>query len=722
MSSSSYFRPYVRPQTYTPAAARPAGPARAVAAVGQPFPKAREAVLQKKLGEASDEVRALCEKVADVLARPQMHPAEVRQLLQAAEAIQARSGLRDAELERIGWPTQALAHMRQVASVVDNWQACEEAAQRAIGDGQVPLRAVVEALAGLLAAWLRLSGLARGPLRADLGLERRAVGAVPMVSALLDQAMALVRRQPDIVTVRQLEALLRSSAAEPGLRELGVAPPLLQALHELGESMQGLSKAEGAVGGAYMPVPDAVWRAVVDGDVAAVASIIHHGGLVSGRTCDQQGHSVLWDAVAFGSTEVALLLLRSFPPDMVCGVDVGELHPRNGNTLLHLASGLQAFASQAEALFAALFEQMPEALRRRPNKRGQTFLHVAAGRLNTWVLRFAAARGQGALFDAPDAAGWTPRSLLGHHLTERKVASQPPAPRDVSRAALPRWFPLGALQPPADGARPAFADVAVELEDELRGRVQIHAHRLVLATCSPVWHRAMRAAAAGRKDGEVGAEAKAAAGAVAPLVLPLDPEACTSAEAALFALRFLYTGEADGGFHGDAHVLHQLVRLCVACALPAPLLAWATGALLRCFEGAEFGAKEAETLLCHTDEASLGPAGRCYVARRLFASDAAWRALDEERRDRVVEAALAALEPCFLGRAVAGSVPLGSASLGSASPAVAPPGSQPLGTAQLGTAQLGTAQLGTAPLGSMPLGSAQLGSGWLQAAPSGGWW
>lgn len=651
MSSSSYFRPYVRQQATPPAAPAQAAPADAGAgpfeASRQPFPRAKEAVLQTKLEEAAAEVKAVCDLVSRATSRQQVHPAELQEILEASEGVQTRTGLRDLELERLGWPTQVLKQIREILNHVEHWQRCEEAAKQAIEEGKASLEAVIKALEGILAAWCSLSTLALGPLHVVLGLERRARGAVPMVLALLDQTMVLVRRKPDVYVMRQLETLLRHSATQPALVDLGVAPPLVQALHELNESVQGLPQARGGAPGIYLAVPEVVWRAVVDGDVRTMEAVICQGGLVSGRTRDPQGHSVLWDAIAFGSPEMALLLLRSFPPDMACGVDLGELHPRNGNSLLHLVSGQQVFTPQAEGLFAMIFERMPEAYRMHRNVRGQTFLHVAAGRLRTWVLKFAAVRGLETLFGAPDAAGWTPRSVLEHRLSELGIASQVPARKVAGSARLPPWCRLAALQPPAPGSRPPFADVAVEVQDAHRGAVELHAHCIILAGCSPVWHKALSVA---RRDGalERGREAQVAAleAVPAPVRLPLDPTICSSSDVALFALRFLYTGETECGFQGDVRAMLQLVRLCSACALPAPLRAWAVDALLACLDGVASAQEAAALLLLHEgDEIGLEPVERCFVARRLLASDAAWRAVGDEVRDRVIERALDALEP-----------------------------------------------------------------------------
>jgi len=667
MSSTSYFQAYMRQQPtqdLTPAPAAVTPKAASTFASNQPFPKAKEAVFQQKLVEVAADVNALRDKVIEVTGRSQMHPSELQQIVKAADTIQARTRLSDAELEGIGWPTRTLQQMRETTVHFDSWQRCEDAAKWAINEGDAPLHEVVHALEGLLGAWRRLSVLEKDPIITGIGLKRRAKGAVPMMSALLDQAMVLVRREPNVLIVRQLEALLRHSAGQPEMRELGVEPALQSALHELSDSVQGLPQATtNSAPGMYLAAPEIIWRAITEGDAATVAAIIRQGGLVSGQTRDSHGHTVLWDAIAFGSTEVALLLLKAFPPDQPYGVDLGELHARNGSSLLHLVAGLQVFASQAEGLLAMLFERMPESLRNHRNARNQTFLHVAAGRLNLWVLKFAAVRGLEALFTAEDDKGWTPRSLLDRHMAERGVAERAPTPRMKKGSCgphVPPWASLSALQPLAPGSKPPFSDVVVEVQDEHRGCVEIHAHRIVLAACSRVWHRALATAPRPeplKPKNTDGSQEKAQhhSKAVSPTVLPLLPTQCCNADVALFALRFLYTGTTSCTFQADAQLLLQLLQLCVDFSLPAPLMAWALDALFKSMaEGQRPATDEPAALLQRADKLALSPEERCFLARRLFASDTAWEAIDKKLRGQQIEQVLGVLEPFLTPQGPAG--------------------------------------------------------------------
>jgi len=396
-------------------------------------------------------------------------------------------------------------------------------------------------------------------------------------------------------------------------------------MRELSECMQGLSptslegssasNAPARGSGALLSAPEILWRAIVNGDVYAVESIIRQGGLVSGRTQDPSGHSVLWNAVAFQRTEVALLLLRYFPADALHGVSLGELHQRNGNSLLHLISSFQPFPPQAEGLFAVLFERMPEAMRLHRNLRGQSFVHVAAGRLNFPVMRFAASSGLMSLFSVADGSGWTPRTLLEQHLSGLKIN----VPNSTSRGrSMPEWCTFSALQPPGMGKSPPFADAVLQVFDKEKGQVWLHTHRVILAASSPVWHGMLRKNA--QEGFRTGAEQKE------PQVLAVDPSTCDVAEVANFALRYLYTGDYETcSFRDDASKLLQLFRLCKRCSLPPPLTDWASHALLsRLEEGSQSGL--VPLLLLEAKSLELSRDARRLLSRQLLCNDAAWQA------------------------------------------------------------------------------------------------
>jgi len=410
--------------------------------------------------------------------------------------------------------------------------------------------------------------------------------------------------------------------------------------------------------GALPPPPEALWHAVVQGNTEIVEAMIAQGALVSGRTCDPQGHSVFWDAVAFQKAEVALLLLRHFPPgdreagstaaaqaQRERGVDLLETHARRGDTLLHLASCFEVFTPKVAELFAAIFEGTSGDHHRSCNAQGQSFLHIAAVKPHVWILRFAAQHNLDALFSATDGAGWSPRILVEHHLAQRGIAEQPPPLPTLAAARVPPWCRLGSVKPSTPGGtRPPFADVALEIQDEvLEKTVQVFAHRVVLAANSEVLHEQLLQL--GRGDG--GDASPASSSTSSPVVaIPVDSQCCRSADVALFALRFLYTGEPACDFEGNGHLLWQLTCLCAKYRLPAPLLAWAHDALLSCLDDPRYG-DVVPVLLRAAEPISLGPEARRFVARRFIGKDAAWSGVEADKRARTLEIALGELEQCL---------------------------------------------------------------------------
>ncbi|CAK0904384.1 unnamed protein product [Prorocentrum cordatum] len=484
MSSSSYFGTHVKrppPATDRAAPERGAAAQRASPALVQdPFPKAREAVLMDRLADASHEVWGLRSAVGEAMGRTQVRPLEVQQILQAAEGVLARTRLSEAELEQVGWPSQAIRQMRDALSCLEVWERCEEGAKQAIANEQAALPALTGALEQVMAGWCQLCRLQGGALRLDVGLERRATSAGPMVSALLDKAMGLLRGAPDVVAARRLEALLQRGTRQRELQGFSVAIGAAQHLQEIGDLASGISaeavgSRPGQARGARLAVPELLWKAVMDGDSRTVQAVIQHGGLVSGRAEDPQGHTVFWDALAFQRVDVALLLLRHFPPGTSYGVCLGEQHQRSGNSLLHLAAGLANFTSNAEALFAALFDQVPDGLKAHRNKRGQTIAHTAASRPNFWVLRFLAARSFDSLLVAEDNEGLTPCQMLESAMDSLGVPDLL-QPLDASASRMPSWCPLRSFQPLAAGQRPPLSDAVVTVDDAARGRVDFHVH------------------------------------------------------------------------------------------------------------------------------------------------------------------------------------------------------------------------------------------------------
>ncbi|CAK9010979.1 BTB domain-containing protein [Durusdinium trenchii] len=584
----------------------------------QPFPKARGTVRQSRLEEVAAEVAGLIPQVHAMVktqenqAKPASHPVELEALLKQAKDILEGSRLAEQDLESLGWPTRELKAIRELVSGLHKWQGCEQQAKEALGPQQQDaLTDVVTVLEQLFTAWRNLSELVkqgdpeRVHIHVDLSMESRAFASTPLVSALLDKAIARARHEPDLVAVRRLEALL-SWQVELGIKsaayELGVQPFLEQILKELSECLQGTRRLEQSFvtpGGTMLSTPEVLWRAIVHGDLASVESIIRLGGLVSGRTQDPSGHSVLWNAIAFERPEVALLLLRYFPPDVLHGVALGELHQRNGNSLLHLVSGFQHFSAQCEGLFAMLFERMPEALRIHRNLRGQSFLHIAAGRRNFWILNYAASRGLASQFSVSDTGGFSPQRLLGQHL-ELMQLHRPEL--KVGGTKMPAWCTFGGLQPPAAGVKAPFVDVALEVGEDQR----VYAHKVILAAGSQKWHQHLRMPCS-NGDMQV-----------------LKITSCDSVEVVNFALRYLYTGNTElCSFQKDCAKLRALLLFCQSEELPSSLVAWVADSLLQAESG--FVA----SLLLEAPRLGLPPAAQRYLAYRFICDDDAWQAAAE---------------------------------------------------------------------------------------------
>jgi len=178
---------------------------------------------------------------------------------------------------------------------------------------------------------------------------------------------------------------------------------------------------------------------------------------------------------------------------------------------------------------------------------------------------------------------------------------------------MPAWCSFGALQPPGLDKSPPFSDAVVQVSDKEKGKVCLHTHRVILAASSRVWHDMMR-------------RGRAPAASKEAQVLPIDPGTCNDAEVANFALRYLYTGEADGcSFRDDAFKLLQMFKLCKQFSLPTQLLAWATHALLTRLEEGRQSSLVPQLLL---EASSLGFSkdARRLLARQLVCNDAAWQA------------------------------------------------------------------------------------------------
>jgi len=681
MSSSSYFRPYTKPQAKAPQQPRKPEPAAPTPpAFRAPFPQSRGTALQHKLHEVSGDVTKFRARVQELMQQPQLSPPELAEALAVADEIQMRIQLPDAELQSVGWPTEAVARMRQAISCVEQLQQSADDAKEAIGSNTILFPRLLDILQQLLTAWCQMGSLATGRYRIDLGVERRVRSSVPMVSALLDQAVAHVRKQPDTPETRRYEVLLRQAVSRPELQQIGVTQILSQSQRELAELKQVMSKAwGGAAPGVYLSSPEVLWKAVTDGDTTTVEHIIKQGGLVSGCTKDPQGHSALWDAVAFHRPEVAKLLLRSFPPDTIHGVDLAEVHPRNGNTLLHMLSSTQVLLPGEKEIFKVLFKGVPRDMRIQKNRRGQTFAHIAGASLNFWVLSTAVANGLEDLFTQTDQSGWSPFGLLRHQIDAQNIASELPVVEESSQ--VPNWCPLGFLEIPEPGLQAPFADVIIEFQDSVHGHTELHGHRVVLATGSSVWHEELKHQPCKLPE--------------SPPRVRLDADVFNNSDVVLFALRFLYTGDMACPFSNDGSLLLQLAMFCIKYSLPAPLRNSVRRSLLLCLHEPAH-ANLAAPLQQQAQLLGLSTVERRFVARRLLGLEPrSWRATFGHLYRELLAEALMELDGAQIDGLMASSSSLANERISSQNAQQ----TMSIGTAYLGAA-LGTGMVGTQPLGS----------------------
>lgn len=559
--------------------------------VSAPFPRARTEAKSRRIEEVSNDVVELRESLNSFSREAEMegslplpaHPVELAKLVAAAEALLNK--LRPGEVELLPWPGLLVAEARRCLSHLESWQTSEAASRRAISSAnEVPLEAALGLLDQLLASWHQLRQVSRdSSLHVDFGLDRRAKSVGPMAAALLDQAFAAIAKSTTSrgrnAAVFRLEKLLQWATSVGG-EELGLGPSTFaSSLEELQELLvpqgsQALHHEKHAEHGGAKEL----WQAVVEGDVQKLLEIMRRGDLTSGRLADDNGHSVLWHAIAWKRVDIALLLLRHFPPASLHGVDITELHPRTANSLLHIAAALPwAPGGEAEPLFLSIFDAMPESLWSHRNSRGQSFAHIAAATLNFGLLRLAIARGLAALLVLKDDSGASPQSLLAKQLLSDQETSLSSPNFEESR--LPAWFPLAACSS-------LFADAVIEVFDGETGELHtMAAHRIVLAAYSDIWHH-MLTDAARRKM---------------PAVLQIAPEICASPCVLRRLIAYLYSSWLPAGELTASESL-QLLRLSADYQIRGPLQSLACHALLsRAAEPAEPGVATviAEAFRCH---------------------------------------------------------------------------------------------------------------------------
>lgn len=305
-----------------------------------------------------------------------------------------------------------------------------------------------------------------------------------------------------------------------------------------------------------------LWHAVHVGDQAAIEALINQD-FCNAKMRDASGHTVLWHAIAFNHVGLANLMLDAFPPGTERGVEVAEIHPRRGDTLLHLLCQSKTFGTQLAHLFKRIAAASPPTLFQKVNRAGLTFFQIAASSLNFWVLTFILRN-----FHAQaKALVCMPNNAPMRNLAE--VIAQPLPPDFAQPTPFPEHFRVAdLLQRDEFGAVP-YADVAFDVGPDnanvAAGRFL--AHRIVVATQSPVLFEALEKLPLTDLPKE-GAQVA---------IFRVDPR--ISQEVWRSALQFMYTGTINCTYTDKVDKAIELFRACTMYKLPKPLLDFAQSCL-----------------------------------------------------------------------------------------------------------------------------------------------
>ncbi|CAE7243966.1 ktnD [Symbiodinium pilosum] len=308
-----------------------------------------------------------------------------------------------------------------------------------------------------------------------------------------------------------------------------------------------------------------LWHAVHIGNEATVNRLIQQGQC-NGKQKDASGHSVLWHAIAFGHIGIAQLMLDTYPAGGQGGIDALEVHPRKGDTLLHLLCQCRPFTKETAGLFKRVAEAVPASLFTKANANGQSFLALATASPNFWVLKHVALRypeQMKALLSSKEADQGKPP-------LQQLLQSLPPPhqPGFARPAKIPEHFAVASMLSPDSTGRVPFADLAFDVTTGPDSHSRFLAHRVVVGAQSPVLLKELE---------------------TLPLV-ELPQEGITAAlfkvdrriskEVWRSVLQFFYTGVVNCPFAKDPVKLVELFRAAAIYKLPRALLdlaqtAWA---------------------------------------------------------------------------------------------------------------------------------------------------
>mmetsp|Transcript_76414 Transcript_76414/g.224180 ORF Transcript_76414/g.224180 Transcript_76414/m.224180 type:complete len:907 (+) Transcript_76414:69-2789(+) len=346
--------------------------------------------------------------------------------------------------------------------------------------------------------------------------------------------------------------------------------PLLQTVPCLVGSWAGGGVDEtGVVGSGAIPSPQVtaagsaeLWHAVHIGDQATVEAMINKD-FCNATMRDASGHSVMWHAVAFNHVGLANLMLDAFPPGTERGVEVAEIHPRKGDTLLHLLCQSKTFGTQLAHLFKRVAAASPPTLFQKVNRAGLTFFQIAASSLNFWVLTFVLRN-----FHAQaKALVCMPNNAPMRNVAE--VIAQPLPPEFSHPIPFPEHFRVAELLQQDELGTVPYADVAFDVGPDnaevAAGRFL--AHRIVVATQSPVLFEALEKLPLTELPKE-GARVA---------IFRVDPR--ISQEVWRSALQFMYTGVINCTYARSVDKVVELLRACTMYKLPKPLIDFAQSCL-----------------------------------------------------------------------------------------------------------------------------------------------
>eukprot|EP00930_Biecheleria_cincta_P044107 TRINITY_DN30267_c0_g1_i1.p1 TRINITY_DN30267_c0_g1~~TRINITY_DN30267_c0_g1_i1.p1 ORF type:complete len:861 (+),score=174.46 TRINITY_DN30267_c0_g1_i1:160-2583(+) len=624
---------------------------------GVPFVSSQDEVLRKRLAGRHAEVEALRSRIDAALSDAGPAPcrlAGLRQLLLEAQSLRDALLLSETQLEKAGWPLSGLQRLQNALELIDRWDAllpeirqrlaapepkfgsCSASGEAGGGIGGPAL------LKKLAQAWAALANPGALPRGVDFDIQGKARSAQALVSALAD------RLASDARVGGEATAGLRQSLAAV----LGDQAVRRTLVHGLGAELPRVEGGGGGGGGANSrSLQQSMSEQKKQAALSTQAS--EQPLLASLAACDAASDSLLRScdvpssrtgfglALTKGLCGPALAIWKRFPPQLgeSRGVDVAEVQAETGDTFMHVVCALKHFDQQAAELFTNLLSacrKLP--VLRATNASGQSFLHIAASRLNFWVLvqTLSSVPELADFFFLKDHSRRSPASLLAKHLRARCCGGARP-----SCPVLLQGDPGSQPFEENDNVI-ANPDVELEVQDESAARpMRLMSRRQELSAASKRWDEELRLLS----SSEAGTEGK--------LLLQVDPGCCRSFRALRAALDFVRAGTPPTSLEGDGRALWQLLSLCIKYQLPELLRRHACSALLRSLGSVE-NLAVLPLLMRGARASGLRQQERCYVLHCLLTQPEALASADHDksghqRKAKTLLAALAELEQLVAG-------------------------------------------------------------------------